>query len=222
MSLSFLRMLITTARAAIAFHTSTVPMDGLGTITWDEFLENAESFVQMSNELSDGWELRGNKDIPGEAYIVRQRKQFTSALDCKASENNEFTDLNFVLGEDPFEATSPIEKPLVTEHHVLWSMSYSVPVLYFNGWKSDFPGINLISMEEAQSLITGAELKYTELSQAMHPILSTPFLYLHPCMSQELLKITSKSKNKLVSWLSTVAPAALGLKLRSEYCKLTL
>ena len=201
-------------------------MDGPGTITWEEFVENAESFTQMSSQFSDGWELRGNKNIPGKAYIVRQRKQFISSVselnDYSTSKNNEFTDdLNFILKQDPFEASSSIDIPLVTEHHVLWSMSYGVPVLYFNGWKSDFPGINPISMEEAQSLIPDAELKYTELSQAIHPILNTPFLYLHPCMSQELLQIKSTSKNKLVSWLSTVAPVALGLKLRSEYCKLT-
>lgn len=36
-------------------------MDGPGTITWDEFIENAERFVEMSSEISDRWELRGNK-----------------------------------------------------------------------------------------------------------------------------------------------------------------
>lgn len=36
-------------------------MDGPGTITWEEFLENTENFIQMSNRISDGWELKGNK-----------------------------------------------------------------------------------------------------------------------------------------------------------------
>lgn len=56
----------------------------------------------------------------------------------------------------------------------------------------DFPGINPVTVEEAQSLVHGADLKYVELSQTIHPILGTPFLYLHPCMSHELLQITSK------------------------------
>ncbi|XP_016770495.1 ubiquitin-like-conjugating enzyme ATG10 isoform X2 [Apis mellifera] len=162
------------------------------------------------------------ENIPGEVYVVRRQKQYiyNNSNNYTALENN---DLNFMLKkEDPFEATCPIERPLITEHHVLWSMSYSVPVLYFNGWKSDFPGINSISMEEAQSFVCDRELKYKDLSQAIHPILGTPFLYLHPCMSHELLQITSKSKNKLVSWLSTVAPAALNLKLRPEYYQLTI
>ncbi|XP_076244075.1 autophagy-related 10 isoform X2 [Calliopsis andreniformis] len=202
-------------------------MDGPGTITWEEFLENAESFVNVSNKLADGWELKGNKDIPGQAYVSRQRKHFIADnidfSNYSSVESNSFeNDLNFELKQDPFEAPSIIEKPLVTEHHILWSMSYGVPVLYFNGWKSDFPGINLVTVEEAQLLVPGAELKYMELSQAMHPILNTPFLHLHPCMSRELLQATNRSKNKLVSWLSTVAPAALCLKLRPEYCELTL
>ncbi|XP_033315678.1 ubiquitin-like-conjugating enzyme ATG10 [Bombus bifarius] len=202
-------------------------MDGPGTITWDEFLENAERFVEMSSEISDRWELRGNKDVPGEAYIVHQERQYicsnSNLNDYSTPENNDSADdFDFVLKEDPFEATCPIEKPLVTEHHVLWSMSYSVPILYFNGWKSDFPGINPISAEEAQSLVRNGEVKYKDLSQAIHPILGTPFLHLHPCMSHELLQITSNSKNKIVSWLSTVAPAALNLKLRPEYCQLTM
>lgn len=55
----------------------------------------------------------------------------------------------------------------------------------------DFPSVNPISMEEAQSLVRNGELKYKDLSQAIHPILGTPFLHLHPCMSHELLQITS-------------------------------
>lgn len=55
----------------------------------------------------------------------------------------------------------------------------------------DFPGVNLVSVEEAQLLVHGAELKYMELSQAIHPVLGTPFLHLHPCMSRELLQVTS-------------------------------
>ncbi|XP_076671076.1 autophagy-related 10 [Andrena cerasifolii] len=202
-------------------------MDGAGTITWEEFIENAKNFVEMSCKISDGWELRGNQDLPGQAYVARQKKRFISAGSelthhSMLESNDRNDDLNFELRLDPFEAASVIEKPLVTEHHVLWSMSYSVPVIYFNGWKSDFPGINLVTPEEAQSLVPGGQLKYMELSQAIHPILGTPFLHLHPCASHELLQVTSKSKNKLVSWLSTVAPAALGLKLQPEYCELTL
>lgn len=36
-------------------------MEGPGTITWDEFLKNAESFVRVSDVISDCWELHGDK-----------------------------------------------------------------------------------------------------------------------------------------------------------------
>lgn len=79
--------------------------------------------------------------MPGEAYIVRQRKYFIPADNdltyYSVHENDDIDDnLNFELQQDPFEAPSTIEIPLVKEHHILWSMSYSVPVLYFNGWKA--------------------------------------------------------------------------------------
>ncbi|XP_033342655.2 autophagy-related 10 [Megalopta genalis] len=196
-------------------------MDGPGTITWEEFIENAENFLEISNRVSDGWELRGNKDVSGEAYLFRQRKHMFPGNYSIFQSNDTEDDLNFELTDDPFEAPSTIQKPFVTEHHIVWSMSYGVPVIYFNGWKSDFPGINPITVQEAQSFDVGANLSYKELSQAIHPMLGTPFLHLHPCKSQELLQFTSNSKNKLVSWLSVIAPSAF-LKLQPEYYNLTV
>lgn len=36
-------------------------MDGPGTVTWEEFLENAERFLVVSDEISDGWQFHGDK-----------------------------------------------------------------------------------------------------------------------------------------------------------------
>ena len=68
---------------------------------------------------------------------------------------------------------------------------YSVLINQFFLFK-DFPGNNRVSVEVAQNLLKNENLAYTELSQAIHPILGTPFLYLHPCMSSNLLEYTSK------------------------------
>lgn len=201
-------------------------MDGPGTMTWEEFVENAESIIEISNAIDDHWQFEGDKNIPGQGYLLRREKTFISIdfpcnESCLKAEEDLSNELCLELREDPFEAPSAFERPLVKEHHILWSMSYSVPVLYFNGWKSDCPGINPISVEVAQKLLENENLNYSELSQAVHPILGTCFLYLHPCMSQSLLKITPKSNNKLISWLSMVATAALNLQIRPEYYKLT-
>lgn len=36
-------------------------MDGPGTITWEEFLEDAKRLLVVSDRISDGWEFRGDK-----------------------------------------------------------------------------------------------------------------------------------------------------------------
>ncbi|XP_044016839.1 uncharacterized protein LOC122858172 isoform X3 [Aphidius gifuensis] len=162
-------------------------MEGPGTITWEEFLNDAEKFLQVSNNISDCWEIRGDKKEPGQAYLFHEEKIFISS--DKVSMLNSKTDeiyKNYENVIDPFEAPSCNDSPLIIQHHILWSLSYSVPVLYFNGWLS-----------------------------------GKTFLYLHPCMSKELLQITPKSENKLISWLSAFAPAALNLKLKNEYFELT-
>lgn len=57
----------------------------------------------------------------------------------------------------------------------------------------DFPGTNPVTVEAAQKFARdNRALNYTELSQAIHPILGTPYLYLHPCMTQQLLEIMQK------------------------------
>ncbi|CAG5100807.1 Protein of unknown function [Cotesia congregata] len=60
-------------------------MDGPGTITWEEFVENAKSFARVSDEILDSWELRGDKDLPAQAYLARRVKTFVTRdyLDCQ-------------------------------------------------------------------------------------------------------------------------------------------
>lgn len=84
------------------------------------------------------------QDIPGQAYLVRKAVCFLP--DDSILRNGEATDDNdnnddieefqARFQEDPYEAPSAAETPFITEHHILWSMSYGVPVLFFNGWKS--------------------------------------------------------------------------------------
>lgn len=75
------------------------------------------------------------KKCPGQAYLKRQEKTFVS-VDYPIDEPQEEVDDWAAGKDDPFEASDDQKRPLILEHHVLWSMSYSVPLIYFNGWKS--------------------------------------------------------------------------------------
>ncbi|KAL7290196.1 hypothetical protein TKK_0015905 [Trichogramma kaykai] len=201
-------------------------MDGPGTVTWEEFVKNAEDMIKVSARISDGWEFLGEMDVPGEAYLKRVEKHMLPSnhsifLDDTSLENEDEVE------KDPFEFdTGGNEKlrPLIIEHNILWSESYGVPVIYFNGWKSDYVNCNRVSCEEAQqfSCDEADRLGYGELSQAIHPIRKQPYLWLHPCASSKLIQNTSNSSNKLVSWLSSIAARALGLRVKPEYYQLTL
>lgn len=36
-------------------------MDGPGTMSWEEFVENAESIIEISNAIDDHWQFEGDK-----------------------------------------------------------------------------------------------------------------------------------------------------------------
>ena len=81
------------------------------------------------------------QDIPGQAYLVRRAKYFvpsdaTARKDCLTDDDNDTQEFHVRFRQDPHEAVSTSETPFIIEHHILWSISYSVPVLFFNGWKS--------------------------------------------------------------------------------------
>lgn len=52
-------------------------MDGPGTVTWEEFLENAERFLVVSDEISDGWEFLGNKVHPASHVLFVELRSLT-------------------------------------------------------------------------------------------------------------------------------------------------
>ncbi|XP_032665324.1 uncharacterized protein LOC116841464 [Odontomachus brunneus] len=107
-------------------------MDGPGTITWEEFVENARQFLALSDKLSDGWEFRGDQDIPGQAYLVRKAVCFLpddsilrngEATDDNDNNDDDIEEFQARFQEDPYEAPSAAETPFITEHHILWSIS---------------------------------------------------------------------------------------------------
>lgn len=66
-------------------------MDGPGTVTWEEFLENAERFLVVSDKISDGWEFHGDKvhHVPSSHLFTRiKRKPNGRNKICKSNHIN--------------------------------------------------------------------------------------------------------------------------------------
>eukprot|EP01135_Chromosphaera_perkinsii_P006345 Nk52_evm74s485 gene=Nk52_evmTU74s485 len=79
----------------------------------------------------------------------------------------------------------------IYEYHVVYSASYSVPVLYFKGSRLDGTPLTLSDVLEwgvrddlSESL---ASEKLYSISQKEHPMLGTPFFTIHPCNTVSLM-----------------------------------
>lgn len=128
--------------------------------------------------------------------------------------------------DDESEARLKGAKDVITlEYHLLYSLSYQVPILYFNAWR---PNGEFLSIEEIWTLacptLRGAlkKARWGAISQQDHPILGTPYFFFHPCNSAQLLANVAQDDraNKVIAWLSVVAPL-VGLPFSIEYLRCT-
>ncbi|KAH9617172.1 hypothetical protein KSS87_012933 [Heliosperma pusillum] len=113
------------------------------------------------------------------------------------------------------------------DFHILYSNSYRIPLLYFRGYSSDGQPLTLNQIERdlpANSAKLLTESKWTFITQMEHPFLNRPWYTLHPCGTNELMKIlvnTCLSKAEgtperyLISWFSVVSQV-IGLKIPLE------
>jgi len=108
------------------------------TVTQDEFLHSAENFIQKSDVLYDGWsmaECNGVKFMK----LVTQRMIETNEEDTQPTlRENEQVDQHFnasaeCLNESCRKSKNP-QSVMFLEYHVIYSVSYSVPVLYLRGF----------------------------------------------------------------------------------------
>jgi ubiquitin-like-conjugating enzyme ATG10 len=103
------------------------------------------------------------------------------------------------------------------DFHVVFSESYSVPVLYFN--ISHLDG-SLLSLDEIWNLFKHKKNSnmYETITQQEHPILQRPFFVLHPCHTENLLRqVTDQSaKKRFLFWLS-IYGQSIGLPLSINY-----
>nr|XP_045587118.1 ubiquitin-like-conjugating enzyme ATG10 [Procambarus clarkii] len=214
-------------------------------LTYEEFTKTCLEFFRKSQDLGDNWECRGSTQEEGAFYLRKTvcsksgyRNEGTQLLEtslhldqldvgCRTEEN--LTQCNDKLEPyDPSALNDLSAKNFITfEYHVVYSLSHSVPTLYFNAWNS---AGKLLTLEEVWGLVHShfseqiLNNKWESLTQKEHPLLGRPFFQLHPCHTAKLMsQVKSEhqcnsrlSSRYIVSWLSMFGPV-VGLELPLNY-----
>lgn len=191
----------------------------MASMTWNDFLQSAHDFMKLSLVYDDSWIIVEKDSNEGNTYLVYKQKIVIQSAeenlrdDLESREVEESEDSSNNMGEST-------EDLFEIEYHVVYSISYQVPVLYFNGFRSDG---KQLSLEDAWKIFktplgeskTRANMLST-LTQSDHPVLFRPFLGLHPCRTAELLNQMGKSENPILTFLSIMGPF-VKLNLKNEY-----
>ncbi|KAL4378729.1 hypothetical protein GQ457_02G004870 [Hibiscus cannabinus] len=115
------------------------------------------------------------------------------------------------------------------DFHIVYSSIFRVPVLYFRAYCSDGRPLLLDEIEKELPVCSSKELsesKWTFITQEEHPYLKRPWYKLHPCGTNEWMKLlflshTANPKFEavpelyLLSWFS-VAGQVFGLRIPSK------
>lgn len=103
------------------------------TMTWEEFLNDCDGLINLSNQLQDGWEIIPQGGDVGQTYLKITEK-ITENLQTRHDADEE-SFLEEQLG--PQTIGKEETKELITiEYHVIYSLSYQVPILFFRGYRS--------------------------------------------------------------------------------------
>lgn len=164
-------------------------------LTWDDFASQIRQVIKISDRLNDKWILETKNDDPGGTFL--RYKQMKSVDATKKG-----TIFSF-------------------DYHVVYSLSYSVPMFYFNVQDTDSG--ELLTLEEFRKIfVERNELDVAQedlnqvLTQMEHPLFFRPFLALHPCKTRELLAESPVSLNKILTFVSLYGPFIF-LNLDLEY-----
>ena len=108
------------------------------TLTQDQFTSAAKNFIEKSDKLYDGWVLEEYKEIPYLKLLLQRKttkhpkKDYITQVGDR--KNDELSN-NSAKERDCAALNINTEFDFVfLEYHVIYSVSYSVPVLYIRGY----------------------------------------------------------------------------------------
>nr|XP_034601921.1 ubiquitin-like-conjugating enzyme ATG10 [Setaria viridis]TKW05216.1 hypothetical protein SEVIR_7G161300v2 [Setaria viridis]TKW05217.1 hypothetical protein SEVIR_7G161300v2 [Setaria viridis] len=209
---------------------------GDGTLSLDGFNASATALVkrwkeiEVDDSLPDWtWKPCSNLGVPSqvEGYLALEGVY----RDCGGSQIEEEDSSDGAdVGYDTWVQSSS-DNIHVYDFHVVYSHSYKVPVLYFQGHRSDGQLLTTDEIKQdlpSNSLKVLSESKWTFITREEHPHLSRPWFTLHPCATGDWMKLLleeskvayeEQSPRYLSAWLSVVGQA-VGLKIPLElHCK---
>lgn len=153
----------------------------------EEFRKEITEFLVISDKLNDSWELRiGRNNLNDEVpYLLKKGTKISSR-----------------------------GKIFSIEFHVIYHVSFCVPVLGFEAFASDGSSISYEDVWSLLKIEDSSRDLLSVLTQMDHPAHFRPLWTLHPCKTSEILEgITG---NRIVAFLSATGPS-IGLKLNLEY-----
>ncbi|KAK6628756.1 hypothetical protein RUM43_002572 [Polyplax serrata] len=188
---------------------------------YTQFLKCVDHFIKISELTNDGWSVERYKD---HVYLVKCMTQCLGKDVVESDDNtNDLVDVNAAFEKDDQSVETPPLKYRKWEYHVLHSLSYQVPVIYFNVWNSNG---QLLSLDELWNAVNPGfkeivlKNKWYTVTQNEHPYLFKPFFYFHPCHTEDFLNSFCDEKcNSLITWLSSIGQV-IWLELNSTYGKL--
>lgn len=210
-------------------------MCSMATISYEEFKMACIEFLKLAEKLGDTWKLRN--DIQDKDAVCIHKIQYSDSIPCDVSNGkSDCEERSKYEGEDEDKEPEP-EDPstmvqtdtakffITYDYHIVYSLSHSVPVLYFNAWH---PSGQLLTLDEVWERVDATHRdqiisnKWGTLTQVEHPLLGRPYFQLHPCNTAKLMgQVMPQSasacspvtlRTYLVSWLSMFGPP-VGLHL---------
>ncbi|AWP04631.1 putative ubiquitin-like-conjugating enzyme ATG10 [Scophthalmus maximus] len=203
----------------------------------ETFHSCCQLLLQQSEQLKDGWSWEPVQDSQEgflrktalRSLVINSSPVWDQSLPVASNDADSIT-VDIVDDDDEDDGVCMVSEDssqvLKYEYHILYSCSYSTPVLYFRAFTLE--GRSLSLEEVWSSIHPNFRLRLQDsplhtISQQEHPLLGQPFFMLHPCRTEEFMRPVMQAAqdqhrpvNYVLTWLSVVAPL-VGLDVPLKY-----